>query len=104
MPSVCAHLHRLQHQFGPTSSPVNRFVTRVLARSLPSSRQMNLRLLSFCAFLWGVGFSGMFVAKGAFGFGPGDLAFNLPSLIWAVGGLSYLAIGALGIACPDRSS
>jgi hypothetical protein len=56
---------------------------------------MNTKLASLCLRLWILGFLGMWVAKGIFDRGPGEAGFDLCSVLWISGGLTYALLGAL---------
>jgi hypothetical protein len=56
---------------------------------------MNVKLAVLCSRLWGVGFAGMWVARGVFDRGPGEIAFDLSTWACAVGGLTYVLLALM---------
>ena len=56
------------------------------------------QLIRTCALLWLLGLVGMWILRVGLDNGPGELAFDLFTRLWVIGGIGYLVLGAIGLA------
>jgi len=61
------------------------------------------QLIRTCAGLWLFGFAGMWVLRVGLDTGPGELAFDLFTRLWAIGGIGYLVLGAIGLTKHEHA-